>query len=88
MRNRNLRAFEGERGVPRVEELGRLSFCNVSRNYGGLSLLITCCNRYCRANCFSAGWPVGIYGIELKKWLYGFLNYAVHIKKNADYHLF
>lgn len=37
---------------------GRLSFCNVGRDYGDLSLLITCCNRYCRANRFPAVWPV------------------------------
>lgn len=61
--------------------MARLSFCNVSRNDGDWSLLITCCNRYCRANCLSAVWPVGICGIEFKKWLYAFLNYAMHIKK-------
>lgn len=86
MPNRRRAAATSERLKVKEEFLawrnpGRLSFCNVGRDYGDLSLLITCCNRYCRANCFPAVWPVGIYGIELKKWLYGFLNYAVPIKK-------
>lgn len=43
---------------------GRVLFCNVSHNCGDLSLFITCCNRHTAANCFSAVWVLGIYGME------------------------